>query len=118
MNWKTFAGILLLAMLAVAAWYLFPEKPIMHPAKPVMFVHDGNIVQNNPGLEPNVWYLVYENPGASGLTQRLEFNGGSRCGSETMLKICDITFEQGERVRIEGFRLRNNVVVTKLIYLR
>lgn len=117
MNIKTIAGILLLPMLAIAAWFLFPIQTVPHAPRPEMFRQVGNIVRNNPGLVPDTWYLVYEEPGASGRTQRLEFNGGSRCGSTEMLKICDITFQQGERVHVEGFRLKDYVVVTKLIYL-
>lgn len=118
MNIKTIAGFLLLPMLAVAAWFLFPVQTAPHMPRPEMFRQDGNIVRNNPGLDPDTWYLVYDVPGAPGRTQRLEFNGGSRCGSAEMLKICNTTFEQGERVRIEGFRLKNDVVVTKLMYLQ
>ena len=105
-------------MLSIAVWYFFPLPNVPHMPKPEMFQQDGNIVRNNPGLDPDTWYLEFEKPGASGLTQKLEFNGGSRCGSETMLKICNISFEQGAHVHIEGFRLRDTVVVTKLIYMR
>lgn len=116
MKWNVAAGILLLPVIAIAIWYVAAPQKIPHGPKPEMFQHDGNIVKNNPGQEPDTWYLIYEIPGAPAVSQPLEFNGGSRCGSADMLKICNISFEQGARVHIEGFRLKDTVVVTKLIY--
>ncbi|MBP9757236.1 MAG: GerMN domain-containing protein [Candidatus Pacebacteria bacterium] len=83
----------------------------------IPFAHDGNLIQNSPGLEADTWYLTYEEPGAPGLSVQLRFDGNSRCGSENMLKVCDISFEQGDRVHVEGDRSGDSVLVRTLTYV-
>lgn len=116
MNWRTWAGILAIPLIMIAGWYLltkyFPDENVVR----THFAQEGNIVKDNPGFEPGVWYLAYEEPGAPGLSVPLVFDDSSRCGSEEMLKVCDISFVQGERVRVEGTKEGNVVRVISLTY--
>lgn len=110
------AGILLLPLLGLGLWYLLDQRPVI-PPEGIPFAEDGNLIQNNPGLEEDAWYLSYEEPGSPALSVQLRFNTESRCGSEDMLKVCEISFDQGQRVRVEGFRSDDAVVVRTLTYL-
>lgn len=71
----------------------------------VNFSADGNAVRNNPGMKPNVWYLVYEKPGSPALTVELDLNSA-------VPPYIDLT--QGERVHIEG-QVHNEVVIVRAL---
>lgn len=115
MQWRTWIGILAIPCILIAGWYLFSEYQSTHIVG-TPFAHEGNLIKDNPGLEPGVWYLSYEEPGAPGLSAPLIFDDTSRCGGEGMLKICDISFVQGERVRVEGTKEGTAVRVTTLTH--
>lgn len=115
MDWKAGAGIIALPIIGILVWLLLVwshNQPV-----PAVFSQEGNLIQNNPGLEPGVWYLAYEEPGAPGLTARLQFDHESRCGSADMLTLCNISFDQGMRVHIQGTQSGNVVRVTTLTYV-
>ncbi len=114
---STIAGILLLPIIAFSLWYVLDQQSERVPAI-TPFAHDGNMIQNSPGLEEDTWYLSYEEPGAPGFSVQLRFDGSSRCGSENMLKVCDISFEQGDRVHVEGDRNGDSVLVRTLTYVQ
>ena len=65
----------------------------------------GNVIRNNPGLTPNVWYLTYEKPGAPALTVELDLNA-------VAAPYIDLT--QGERVHVVGSRSGSVVVVSAI----
>ena len=117
MNWRAAIGVLLVPLLAIGGWYLIQSHLIDSEVSYEPFAHEGNLVKDNPGLVAGVWHLVYEEPGSPARTVPLVFDHDSRCGSESMLMMCNISFEQGERVRIEGVIAGDAVRVQKLLYL-
>lgn len=66
------------------------------------FNRSGNLMKDNPGLTPGVWYLSYETAGAPGLSTKLSFPEHATCtvtdGSSCAIK--DLV--QGDRVRVMG----------------
>jgi hypothetical protein len=79
------------------------------------FTQTGNIVRNNPGMEANVWHLVYEAPGAPALTMPLRFLPTSVCVVGSEISACaPETFTQGERVQIQGDIEDESVVVARV----
>jgi hypothetical protein len=82
------------------------------------FTQEGNLVENNPGLRPGVWYLVYDKPGASASTVELMFTDASKCTIGTLVETCvanDIVL--GARVRITGYNSGSQVFVHSYIQL-
>ena len=83
------------------------------------FFATGNMVKNNPGLKPDTWYLVYEEPGATALTVELKFDQNSKCNVENMQVLCASTnsadfFQQGEKVTVQGVKTDNVVLVQEV----
>ncbi len=74
-----------------------PEKP--------SFNVDGTVTRNNPGQEPDVWYLVYEEPGSPGLSVSLDMSATTEPGVE---------LTPGERVHVEG-TLQGTTVIVRTI---
>ncbi len=68
----------------------------------VNFNQVGNLLRDNPGLKPGVWYLSYGEPGKPGLKAELQF-----ISQNSDLQI-------GERVHIEGHETNEVVIVSKL----
>jgi hypothetical protein len=68
------------------------------------FGRSGVLVYNNPGLMPNTWFLLYEEPGKPAITLELEFTGESMCyEGEVQRGVCsDGILEQGKRVFADG----------------
>lgn len=104
--------VLLCAVLAGALWFSLAEAPVETTPEP--FAKEGAIVRNTPGLVPNVWYLTYEEPGAPAISIPLEFDSESICGPEGAERTCDLSFAQGERVRVSGEKVGAVVRVEKL----
>ena len=79
------------------------------------FNEAGNLVKDNPGLEPGVWYLSYEKPGKPALTKKLVFVESSTCidGSEDS-GCSPEELIVGSRVRITGSEEGGAVVVSRL----
>lgn len=74
----------------------------------------GNLMMNNPGLKPGVWYLSYEKPGQVGLTTALEFNSDSKCLTEDRTETCQpAELLNGQRVKIKGVELDSELVLVK-----
>ena len=82
----------------------------------VSFIHTGNLMHNNPGLETNVWYLAYEAPGKPGQTAKLAFTRTSVCFTKTSSnEVCvPATLKQGERVSVRGIDHTDAVEVIAL----
>lgn len=75
----------------------------------------GNIVINNPGLEKDTWYLVYEEEGSPALSVELIFGEDSLCQNS----LCDDFLSEemiGCRVKIEG-ELTGNAVKVKNLFI-
>lgn len=86
------AGICL-AMVAIGAWYVSRSPAIAPEPAGTAFSAEGNVARNNPGQRPDIWYLIYEKPGAPGLSVELDLHSVSAPY---------ISLEQGERVRVTG----------------
>jgi len=79
------------------------------------FSETGNIVKDNPGLKPGIWYLVYEKPGAAALNVELSFNEKSLCEIGAVSQPCLATiFETGDKIQVIGQKTDNIVAVTNL----
>lgn len=113
-DWRTWLGILLVPLIALGVLYISGER---NRAPTGTFEAEGNLVKNNPGFAPDVWYLLYEKPGTPGLAVKLEFNPESTCLIHGVHARCDMSFEQGERVRIEGKRYDDTVLVDTLYFV-
>lgn len=71
----------------------------------------GNLVRNNPGMDPDVWHLVYEESGAPGLIVKLQFTQASICARGVENDICNYDmFEQGQRVHVSGERVTESAI--------
>lgn len=67
------------------------------------FDKTGNLVRNNPGMEPGVWHLVFEEPGAPALSVQLQFTSSSICADGAENNTCDPEeLTEGGRVHILG----------------
>lgn len=91
-------GVVLVALVAAAAYVWWPSAPAGVP-----FAEDGNVVRDNPGQRPGVWYLVYEKPGQPGLSVELDL-------SRTVIP----SLVQGQRVHVEGTRSGGVVAVESI----
>lgn len=71
----------------------------------------GNLIRNNPGMDPDVWYLVYEEPGAPSRTVALQFTQASICANGVENDTCDPdSFQQGQRAYVAGERAAEDIV--------
>lgn len=104
-----FVALLLLAL--GAAWYAYHTRP--EPFE-IVFVAEGNLVKDTPGFTPGIWYLTYAESGFPALSVPLVFNAASVCGEKSS---CD-SLLVGDRVRIEGVREENGVLVRSLTFTR
>jgi len=98
-------AIIVLAVIAgimVFSAYFAPENNGQNTPQE-NFSETGNIVINNPGLEPDAWYLVYEEEGSPAVTAKLD------------LSAVETDFEPGDRVEIKGYE-ENGIV--KVSWLR
>lgn len=84
----------------------------------VSFSETGNLVRNNPGLKPDVWYLVYEESGQPALNAELRFTNDSMCVTGEDEEVCDTDdFTQGDRVRVVGEEDDDVVTVETMTFL-
>jgi hypothetical protein len=78
------------------------------------FNRSGNLMKDNPGLTPGVWYLSYETAGAPGLSTKLSFPEHAVCtatdGSSCAIK--DLV--QGDRIRVMGNMDGDTVTVRRI----
>ena len=121
-TWAWVIGIVVL-LLGVAlgyTWYVSRHNLASNPANQSAngdqttdnFREEGNMVENNPGLKPGVWYLVYDQPGAAASTVELVFTDTSKCTIGTLVETCvanDIVL--GARARIIGYNDGSKVFV-------
>jgi len=86
-------------------------EQINPPLEVENFDEQGNLVQNNPGMQPDKWYLIYEKPGQMALNKKLEFTSSSVCFQNTESYICDEEKLQiGARVHIIGEMVEEDIV--------
>ncbi len=85
----------------------------------INFEEEGNLVKDPPGLEEG-WYLVYEKPGAPGLSVNLVFNKETECdylGENNCELFVDGSLI-GERVSVSGVEKDDAVLVKEIILLK
>lgn len=66
------------------------------------FIKTGNVVINNPGMEEDVWYLVYDEPGSPAKSVKLFFE-----------EVPDINI--GDRITVEGVFEGEKVIVKRIV---
>ncbi len=78
-----------------------------NPQNIVNFSHNGNLVRNNPGMSPGVWYIAFEEPGNPARLTQLSFTQNSLCStSHTQSVPCDLSsFVQGQQALVEGTQI-------------
>lgn len=80
------------------------------------FSETGNIVKDNPGLKPGVWYLVYEKSGAPALNAEIKFNEDSLCQIGATSQACQqIALEVGDRATVTGWEANGILIVKNMV---
>ncbi len=97
------AAILLLIIVVGFFAYNFGASSTDTPPEEINFNEEGNLIKNNPGFKPGVWFLVYEKAGSPALSVELLFE-----------KIEEPNLTVGQRVYVEGILNGSVVSVTKL----
>lgn len=70
------------------------------------FYETGNMVKNNSGLKPDVWYLVYEKPGSPAVNVEISLKADSSCITRGVSQSCEkISFSYGQRVNVKGVKV-------------
>ncbi len=97
-----------------------PDGPCGTENEPTNFARTGVVVFNNPGLKPNVPYLISEAPGQPALMTELVFDPLSACTATNGSAPCiamsaspDIAFG-GKRALVEGIERSGTVLVRTL----
>ena len=112
--------VLMLAVGLVASFFpagfFAPKDKENDGGEKFNFSQTGVLTQNNPGLKPNTWYLVYEKPGAPALTAELKIDSQSVCGYEegTEVPCSAISFENGQPAKIIGTEEGETVAIRNL----
>ncbi len=80
------------------------------------FSQEGVLIINNPGFEPETWYLSYEKEGSPGLVKKIEFQDFDCLASE---KICSNFYEKnkdlaGSKVKVSGFIKNETLDLSKI----
>lgn len=110
---RTTLVILVILGLMAGVWFFMPARKASY--EPIFFA-EGTLVKNNPGLLKDTWYLMYENPGFSGLSIPLLFDEKSTCELQGRVSPCTMPLQIGDRVRIEGTRVDDVVRVATLVF--
>jgi|GEM_PF-1065730 hypothetical protein len=80
----------------------------------INFSKTGNLVINNPGMESDVWYLIYEIPGSPAIPAKLSFDAKSVCKNQSNSCLDLIV---GERVSIKGIEEGGEITVREMDFL-
>jgi hypothetical protein len=81
---------------------IFVKVDFSSKEEDINFVKTGNVVINNPGMEEDVWYLIYEEPGNPAKSVKLFFKE-------------DPSIDVGDRITIEGIFDGEKVVVKRIV---
>lgn len=116
------AAVLLIGVVGIGYYlYVSRAKPAQAPSSPPPAARDqatdnfsktGNLIRNNPGMKPGLWYLVFDEPGAPASSVELAFTGKSRCIIGSYDGACtESLLILGARVEVIGFRVGTQVFV-------
>lgn len=78
------------------------------------FRQDGNLIKDNPGLPPGVWYLSFDSPGKAGNIVPLDFSQATYCTKGDGTVCTPESLTQGMRVRILGTEEGKSVMVRRI----
>ena len=91
------------------------EDELVYFGDSVLFIQKGTLVKGLPKLEPGKLYLAFDPSGVRTETLLLEFNDKSLCALGDEITSCsDPRIDNGLRVRIEGQRTREGILVQEL----
>ena len=117
------AVILLIIILGIFFWRADQTNNNTPPPSPtstipnttVNFQVDGILVRNNPGLVPNVWHIVTEQPGTPAVVYMLQFNSTSDCTINREKTDCTtLSIDNGMRVHVTGNKTDTTIHVATL----
>jgi hypothetical protein len=74
------------------------------------FQNTGNLVLNNPGMQADVWHLLYSAPGINSVAAKLTFSNKMCVTNSGALQCGGKVYEKGARVRIKGMQQDNGWV--------
>ena len=108
-------GIIILATFVGWYMYIYQASTIPSNEETINFTQEGNLVKDNPGQEPGIWYLVYDRSGQPALSTQLQFDAQSQCHDGALNSSCDpSTFLQGMRAKVKGLQGDSRVLVYTL----
>lgn len=83
------------------------------------FSETGNLVKDNPGLKPGVWYLLYEKPGAPALNVEIKLNEDSICQIGASSEPCQqVALEAGDWITATGWETDGILIVNNIVIER
>lgn len=101
------------------------EVPTVAPTpETITFSKTGVFVMNNPGMEKDVPFLIYEEPGKPAISAKLKFDEKSICSSGSGTLPCmamSMTFDLafgGKRVLVEGIDGEDDFIIIRDIKIQ
>lgn len=87
------------------------REPVAHKTTSSDWSHTGVVVKDNPGMIPDTWYLMHDQPGEAAVIIELIFASGDICTSSTPAASClPLGLENGTRVRVDGEHVLGDIV--------
>ncbi len=127
-KFKMIVVFLLILMFVAGAYFFIINFEIKGKDKEVGvevevdFIVTGNLIINNPGLEKEKWYIVYEEEGSPGITKKLVVGeNDTTCKGEEADCSDFFNFKDnitGERVELKGKERDSEVVVYEVEFLK
>jgi len=111
---RTTTAILVIIGLILLGWLLYygstnwgwfdTESPPPNGDQEINFQEEGTLVRNEPGLDPNEWYLEYESQNDTPQRQRLLFDDESECKIDSSDASCSTLLSslEDKEVSVEG----------------
>lgn len=91
------------------------EEAAVCPVESADFSKTGILARNNPGLEKDVWYLIYEGPGKPAQNTALKLADCSACTVAGADIPCEeLSLSNGTRVTVTGVSQGTSVLVRTL----
>lgn len=74
----------------------------------------GYAVKNNPGMQENAWYIVYEEPGSPALNNQIRIDGNTTCYAEGEKTECIESNFLGQKIKVRGHNDNGIILVNDL----
>lgn len=107
--------ILVVIAVAGAIYYYNPLKAL-NPYRQSNWDERGYIAKNNPGMEPEELYIIYEKPGSPALTKKLRLDKKTVCYFDGEKTSCNEDL-LGKMVEIQGYDDNGIILVNRLTIL-